>query len=196
MSALKLESFAHDVEIRKGISKFESFDALRETAYAEGVKSGAEAASRAFEDEKSRTLSPILEALNDMAFSQIEARHATMMSMRPMLEELVATILPHAARLGFGPEVAALVSRAYEKSPASKIVVSVAPDAVAGVLALLSPNQADVTVEPDPTLGDLQAKVNWHCGYDLIDIDAAIAGAQAAINTFFTTIENTGTENA
>ena len=85
MSALKLESFAHDVEIRKGISKFESFDALRETAYAEGVKSGAEAASRAFEDEKSRTLSPILEALNDMAFSQIEARHATMMSMRPML---------------------------------------------------------------------------------------------------------------
>ena len=76
MTNLKLESFSHDVEIRKGISKFESFEALRDSAYNDGIKSGAEAASRAFESEKIRTLAPILEALNDMAFSQAEAPDA------------------------------------------------------------------------------------------------------------------------
>jgi len=196
MSVLKLESFSHDVEIRRGISKFESFEALRDSAYSDGVKTGAEAASRAFEDEKIRTLAPILEALNDMAFSQIEACQTMLKSMRPMVEQLVQTVLPESARLGFGAEVSALLCKAYEKAPTSQIIISVAPDAVASIQGLLAPSKADFTVEADPTLDGLQARVNWQGGYDQIDLDAALNDIRTAIDTFFNKIEKTGTDNA
>jgi len=196
MSILKLESFSHDVEIRRGISKFESFEALRDNAYSDGVKSGAEAASRAFEDEKIRTLSPILEALNDMSFSQVEACQTMMKSMRPMVEQLVKTVLPESARLGFGAEVAALLCKAYEKAPTSQITIHVAPDAVPSIQALLAPSKADFSVEPDPALDGLQAQVSWQGGYDQIDLDAALDNVRSAIDTFFSKIEKTGIENA
>lgn len=196
MSVLKLESFSHDVEIRRGISKFESFEALRDSAYSDGVKTGAESASRAFEDEKIRTLAPILEALNDMSFSQVEACQATLKSMRPMVEQLVQTVLPESARLGFGAEVSALLCKAYEKAPASQVTISVAPDAVASIQALLAPSKAAFSVEPDPALDGLQARVNWQGGYDQIDLDAALNDVRTAIDTFFSKIEKTGTNNA
>jgi len=196
MSTLKLESFSHDVEIRRGISKFESFEALRDNAYSDGVKSGAEAASRAFEDEKIRTLAPILEALNDMSFSQVEACQAMLKSMRPMVEQLVQTVLPEATRQGFGAEVAALICKAYEKAPASQIEIHVATDAVASIQTFLAPAKADFLIVPDSTLDGLQARVNWLGGYDQIDLNGALENVNAAIDAFFNTIEKTGTENA
>ncbi len=196
MPALKLESFSHDMEIRRGISKFESFEAMRESAYNEGVKSGAEAATRAFEEEKVRSLAPILEALDDMGFTQVEACRAMLKSMRPMVEQMANTLLPAAARQGFGAEVAALLCKAYEKAPAAQIIISLAPDAVAPIEALLAPSKADYAVEPDPSLGALQARVSWQGGYDQIDLDSALAEVRAAIDTFFNRFERTGTDDA
>jgi flagellar assembly protein FliH len=196
MTVLKLESFSHDVEIRRGISKFESFEALRDSAYSEGVKAGAEATSRAFEDEKIRTLAPILEALNDMGFTQVEACQAMLESMRPMVEQLVETVLPDSARQGLASEVAALLGKAYEKAPTARIVITVNPDAVSSIQSLLAPSKADFTIEPDPALGELQARVNWQGGYDQINLDEALKDVRAAIDTFFTTFERTGTDNA
>ncbi len=196
MTVLKLESFSHDVEIRRGISKFESFEALRENAYSDGVKTGAEAASRAFEDEKIRTLAPILEALNDMAFTQVEACQAMLRSMRPMVEQLVQTVLPESARLGLGAEVAALLCKAYEKAPAARIIISVTPDAVASIQSLLAPSKADFSVEANPALSGLQAQVAWQGGYDQINLDTALDNVRGAIDTFFNTFEKTGTNDA
>ncbi len=196
MTALKLESFSHDVEIRKGISKFESFEALRESAYNEGVKSGAEAASRAFEAEKIRTLAPILEALNDMAFSQVEARQAILASLEPMLMALVNAVLPAAARHGLAEELAALLATAYEKSPRARVVISVAPEAVGAIQAALAPAKADFTVEADPALTPLQARAAWQGGYDELNLDATLDALRAAIEQFFSKTRKTGTDDA
>lgn len=196
MSVLKLESFSHDVEIRRGISKFESFEALRDSAYSDGVKSGADAASRAFESEKIRTLAPILEALNDMSFTQIEACQMMLKSMQPLVEQFVKTVLPESARLGFGTEVAASLCKAFEKAPTAQIIISVAPDAVSSIQSLLAPSKADFSVVGEQALTGLQARVNWQGGYDQIDLEAALKDTHAAIDTFFNNIEKTGTHNA
>ena len=196
MTVLKLESFSHDVEIRKGISKFESFDALRVNAYNDGVKSGAEAATRAFETEKIRTLAPILEALNDITFSQIEAQRAVLKSVQPMLEQLLNAIFPQLASQGFATEVAALVETAYKKAPQAKIIISVTPDAVSSIEAALAPAKADYAIEPDPNLGGLEATVSWQGGYDQINLDATLSEVRTIIHDFFSNLEQTGTQNA
>lgn len=195
MPSLKLESFSHDVEIRKGISKFESFEALRDTAFNDGVKSGADAASRAFEAEKIRTLAPILEALNDLAFSQIEARQAALNSMRPMVDQLLKTLLPDAAQQGLGAEISALLANAYEKSPQTRIVISVAPDAVSSIRSLLASAKADFSIEPDPSLTALQAKVGWQGGFDQVDLDAALTDVRQAVDNFFSSIDKAEVQN-
>ncbi len=195
MPSLKLESFSHDVEIRKGISKFESFEALRDTAFNDGVKSGADAASRAFEAEKIRTLSPILEALNDLAFSQIEARHAALNSMRPMVEQLLKTLLPDAAKQGLGTEISAILAEAYKKSPQARIHISVAPDAVSPIQSMLSPAKADFTIEPDPSLTELQAKIGWQGGFDQIDLEATLSDMREAVDVFFTNVDKAEVQN-
>ncbi len=195
MSFPKLESFSHDVEIRKGISRFESFESLRDTAFNDGVKSGAEAASRAFEAEKIRTLSPILEALNDLSFSQIEARQSALNSMRPMIEKLVESVLPEAARHGLSKEISALLAQAYEKAPQARIVISVAPDALTAMRSALAPAKADFSIEADSGLSELQAKVEWQGGHDRIDLSAALSEVHMAIENFFDRIEKTEAQN-
>ena len=196
MGLFKLESFAHDAEIRKGISKFESFEAMRENAFKDGVKSGAEAATRAYEAEKLRTLAPILEALNDMSFSQIEARQAMLNSLRPMIAKLVEAVLPQSAHHGLAAGISELVARACEKSPESRIVIFVAPDAVSAIQALLAPSKADFSVEPEPEFDGLQARIEWQGGYDQIDLDAALNEIRTAVDGFFSTTQKTGVQNA
>jgi len=196
MAVLKLESFSHDVEIRKGISQFESFEALRQNAYNDGVKNGAEAATRAFEAEKLRTLGPILEALNDMAFSQIEARHVLLTSLKPMIESLVSAVLPHCARQGLASEIEAIITAACEKSPQSRIIIQVAPDAVAAISAMLAPAKADFIVKGDEALDALRAKISWQGGYDALNLDAALSDMRAVVDDFFSPAQMTGTNNA
>ena len=196
MTALKLESFSHDLEIRKGISEFESFEVLRQNAYNEGVKNGADAATRAFEAEKLRTLSPILEALNDMAFSQVEARHALLASLHPMMRGLVSAVLPECARLGLSREIEAIVASACEKSPDSQLIIRVPTDAVSALTELLAKTKADLRVEGDATLDALHVNIAWQGGFDTLNIDAALADIRAAVDDFFSQAQLTGTQNA
>ncbi|MCF6273327.1 MAG: hypothetical protein L3J37_09100 [Rhodobacteraceae bacterium] len=196
MTVIKLESFSHDVDIRKGISKFKSFDALRENAFKDGVKSGAEAATRAFETEKLRTLSPILEALNDMAFSQVEARQAILTSLRPLIKQMVEAVLPQCAAQGLAEEISAVVYLACEKAPKSRIVIQVASDAVSAIQEQLASTKADFIVVPGPTLDPLHAKVTWQGGFDDINLASVMAELHRAIDDFFSTSLKTGNQNA
>jgi len=196
MGVLKLESFAHDSEIQKGISRFDSFEALRDHAFNEGVKSGADAATRAFEAEKLRTLSPILEALNDMAFSQQEARQALLNSLHPLFKELVKAVLPDCASRGLASEIAAAIYKACEKSPLSQIQVHVAPDAVSAIEKSLSTSQADVQFLPDAALGTLEARISWQGGFDEISLSAALTEIEDVVESFFESSQNIGALNA
>lgn len=196
MGILKLESFSHDVEINKGIAKFDSFDSLRQQSYKDGVKSGADAATQAFEAEKLRTLSPILEALNDLAFTQSEARQALLGSLQPMINALVTSVLPQCAAEGLAAEISGVVFAACAKSPHSQIIINVTPDAVPAIQKLLAPAKADFTVEADPSLDALQVNIAWENGYDEIDLSAALETIQDTVTAFFTSLEKTGTDNA
>lgn len=190
MCALRLECFTNDaLESSKTISLFEGFESEKDIAFSKGVRSGAEAASKAFEAEKIRSLAPILEALNDIGFSQVEARHAAINSLKPLIFAILQTSLPASAAAGFGTEVADRVMSIIEKLPEAKINVYVPEGAVASIQKMLSPAKANIQVHSDPDLGLLSARVDWGSGFEQLDIDAVIQSIQTAIHTFFTPIE-------
>lgn len=186
MCALKLEVFTNDaLEPSKTISLFEGFESEKDIAFSKGVKSGAEAASKAFETEKIRSLAPILEALNDIGFSQVEARHAAITSLRPLITAILETSLPASAAAGFATEVVDRVMTLIEKLPEAKINVYVPPDAVDAIEKMLSPANANVFVHGDPDLGPLAANINWGSGFEQLDISAIIQTIDRVVQTFF-----------
>ncbi len=190
MCALRLECFTNDAPVSsKRISLFEGFESEKDIAYSKGVKSGAEATSKAFEAEKIRSLAPILEALNDIGFSQVEARHAAINSLKPLIFAILETTLPASAAAGFTTEVAERVMSIIEKLPEAKINVFVPDGAVESIQKMLSPCQANIHVQTDPELGPLAARVDWGTGFEQLDIGAVIQSVDAAVHAFFTPTE-------
>lgn len=199
MCALRLECFTNEaLESSKTISLFEGFESEKDIAFSKGVKSGAEAASKAFETEKIRSLAPILEALNDIGFSQVEARHAAITSLRPLVTALLETALPASAAAGFATEVVDRVMTLIEKLPEAKINVFVPEDAVESIQKMLSPANANVCVHGDPDLGPLAARINWGSGFEQLDISAVIQTIEQIVQAFFTPAEipKTGAKHA
>lgn len=188
MGALKLECFTNSsVDTTRGSPLLQDFDSARAQAFADGIKSGADATSKAFEAEKLRLLTPILESLNDIGFSQIEAGNAILHSLRPLIDTMIGAILPHAAKQGFADEVAALVHQAAEKSVQGCITVSVPPDAVEAISAMLASTTTSHQVVADAALPDLSAIVTWGTGFDRIDLIDVQQQIQSAVDEFYTT---------
>ncbi len=186
MGALKLECFTNDsTPISAGAPVLQDFDAIRKQAFEEGVRSGASAASAAFEAQKLRTLAPILEGLNDLAFAQGEARHAMLQSIRPLIEAMIATILPRAAKAGLAAEVSALVKDAASKISDTHVVITVAQSALDAVQKSLGECEATFTLSGDPDMDELSARVAWDSGLDRIDLSGAISRINDAVTQFY-----------
>lgn len=198
MGALKLECFTNDsTSTPSGSPLLEDFDSARAQAFADGVKSGADATSNAFEAEKLRLLSPILESLNDIGFSRVEAGNAILQSLRPLIDIMINTILPRAAEQGFAAEIASLVHKAAEKSVQSCITVSVPPDAVEAISTMLAKAKTNHKVVADTAMTELSAKVAWGAGFDRIDLAGAQQQLKAAVDDFYTICDpltKTGTD--
>ncbi|MBL4807486.1 MAG: hypothetical protein JKY31_09365 [Rhodobacteraceae bacterium] len=186
MCALRLECFTDDTpQSSKTISLFEGFESEKDIAFSRGVKSGAEAASKAFEAEKIRSLYPILEALNDAGFSQTAARQAALESLQPLLRVMIDTVLPASASAGFTSEVVARVLTAVERQPDANITVTVPSDSVASIEQMLSPAQANCQVVGDPSMSALEARVKWDSGFDSLNLIAVIDDVDAVTREFF-----------
>ncbi len=188
MCALRLECFTNDNPVSsKSISLFEGFESEKDIAFSKGVKTGAEAASKAFEGEKIRSLAPILEALNDIGFSQAEARQAAINSLAPLISAMIETALPACAAAGFNTEVVRRVMEMVQKLPVEKIKVLVPIDAVDSITKMLTPAKANCEVIADDSLTPLEARIEWAAGFEQLDISTVLATITSAVQEFFET---------
>lgn len=189
MAVLRLETFiplppaAED----EGLVGPEEIAATREAAYAEGVKAGAAAATAAFDAEKARLLSPILEALQDTILTRAEARSGALNGLRPLIETLSGTVLPPLAFSGLIAELRDLLASAAEEAPDDVLTLRLAPENVESIAQALVSAPAELSITADPALGPLEARVSWAGGFDAIDLGQVLNAAQALCARFFTT---------
>lgn len=187
MGALRLETFIPLPPAAEdgGVVGPEAVAAVRDAAYAEGVKAGAAAASAAFEAEKTRLLAPILETLQDAILTRAEARAGALVSLRPLLDMLASTILPPLAHRALIAEMTDTLANAAQQSPDDQLILRLAPENIDGIAAVLSKLPSGALVTPDPTLGPLEAQVVWAGGFDAIDLSQTLNAAQAICARFF-----------
>ncbi|MEX0969311.1 MAG: hypothetical protein WD046_02565 [Paracoccaceae bacterium] len=187
MSALKLETFRpHALEVEDdGFLSPVAAQSLRETAYAEGVKAGAASASAAFEAEKTRLLGPIREALQQAERSQTEAHMAALSSLRPLLDTLIATILPPLAYEGLIAELRMVLLAAATRAPNASFVLQLAPENTAAIGAVLHDTPTNFRITAAPELGPLEAQLHWEDGFEAIDLRQVLNEAHATCARFF-----------
>lgn len=162
----------------------------RLAAYEQGYRAGWDDAVAAQDDEIGRLRSDLGRNLAEMALSYRDARRHVLAAIEPLLEEMVARVLPAAARHSLGAIILDELRPAAGQLAAGPVAVRTAPanrDLVERLLAEAMPAGADVplTVTADDTLDEGQALLKTGSRETSIDLARTVAAIETAVRAFF-----------
>jgi flagellar biosynthesis/type III secretory pathway protein FliH len=130
----------------------------------------------------------ISRCLQDAAFTHFEARRAILNALQPVLDRMVATVLPAMASQALADIVAAHVMALAAEQAGEAVCVACAPDrldAVAEVLAQQRALPVQVRTVADPALGPHEVRFKSVAGEAALDLDAAIASIAEGVTAFY-----------
>ncbi len=154
-----------------GCFKSEILEKERNASYAKGFKDGVSVTKDAVEIETNRLLSKINEDLSDIGFTNEQASSAVMKSLNPLITSIVSQIAPSVLHETLVERVQETIVDIAQDQTASKVEIA-APQALQESLASLIQTQGfDVTLCEDNALGDLEVRLNWNGGHDLLDME-------------------------
>lgn len=188
MPPLRLEVFETDTQSATDpiVTDQEALEEARLAAYEQGYGAGWEDASSAQSDDQARMRADLAHNLQGLGFTFHEARVHVLRAMEPLLTDMVARVLPQAARAALAPLIVEtllpLAAAAAEApvllvfNPAAREAIEAVVDQHAGLPMLLS---------EEPTLGEGQVYLRLGEVETRIDLDAAIGQIAAATRDFF-----------
>ncbi|MEZ5910855.1 MAG: flagellar biosynthesis protein [Paracoccaceae bacterium] len=190
---LSLEVFESDpAEQPTIVMEAAALEEVKLAAYETGYAAGWEDAARSRADDAEKLATELSRSLQAQSFSYNEARVAILRAVEPLLSDLAAKVLPMMARETLSAHVLETVLPLAREAADQPLHVLVHPDAEAAVAGLLNTDQGMAfAIETDTTLAPGQAVVRIGGAETRIDLDAVVAGIQAAIAAFF---EGTKTE--
>jgi hypothetical protein len=124
--------------------------------------------------------------LKSLGFTFQEARGHVLESLRPLLQEMVARLLPEIARDTIAPialQVLMPLAHAAADAPMELVIHPSARTAIAHLLA--SADNLPLILIDEPSLGEGQAFLRLAGSETQIDLDGAIADISAAIRNFY-----------
>jgi len=158
-------------------------------AYEQGCAAGRESATATLADESQQNRERLAQSLAALHLTHDQARRQILLSMEPLLNEMIAKLLPTIAKASLaGIIVDELMSLAGSLAD-PPMWVACAPSVCPEVEALLT-GQA-VRVVPDPSLPEDQARLGSTQSELRIDLGDAIATIGQAVSDFFDTARAT-----
>ena len=124
-----LESFeAADRDDSRPISMSElSLEEEKLEAFERGYKAGWDDAAKAQAEDKTRVTSDFANNLKDMAFTYHEAYGHLARALKPVLEQIVETVLPDIARKSLAPQIAELLNELAGEAGRREVEIVVSP---------------------------------------------------------------------
>lgn len=157
-------------------------------SYEQGYQAGWDDALGAQNDDITRLRTELGRNLAEMALSYRDARRHILSSLEPLLDEMVAKVLPTIAHQALGPMILEELRPTTERLAASPVIVRTAPANLAVVEDLLSHKiELPFEVVAEPTLGPGQAYLKTASGEVQIDLDGVVEAIGAAVKSYFQT---------
>jgi flagellar biosynthesis/type III secretory pathway protein FliH len=163
-----------------------AFEEAKLSAYDQGYRAGWEDAVSAQKSDQEQISAELARNLKSLGFTFADARQHVLAAMEPLLQDIVARLLPALAREALAPTVLHSLRPLAERASDSPVEIMINPAARAAVEAVLAlSNGPPARLVEEPSLGEGQAFLRLGQSETRIDLDGAIAEIASAIANFF-----------
>lgn len=154
-------------------------------AFEKGYRAGWDDAVKAQSDDRSRISSAFGQHLQDLSFSYHEAYSQVMNAVTPLLDEMVASLLPQIARETLGHHIVEQLQVMSREIGAMEVVIAVNPKRVDAITPLLDRDVGfPILIAPDDTLAEEQADIRFGQTERQIDLSDLITSVAEAVEGF------------
>ncbi len=163
-----------------------AFEEAKLTAYDKGYRAGWEDAVQAQSDGQDAISAELARNLKTLGFTFQEARGHVLQSLRPLLHEMVARLLPEIARDTIAPIALQVLLPLADAAADAPMELVIHPSTRAAITHLLaSADNLPLILIDEPSLGEGQAFLRLGGSETQIDLDGAITDISAAIRNFY-----------
>ncbi len=186
-SRLHLESFETEAEqAARVVMTVEEAEEARLAAFEQGYSAGWEDCATTREAEDARLRSAVGQSVQQMSFTYHEARHHLLESLHPLVEAMMAKVLPVAARAALPQIVADQAQEIARGMTDIPLTVTANPSCIPAINDLMSDRAGlPLNFNADPDLTEGQAYLKFSDGETRIDLDEVIAKISSAIDSYF-----------
>lgn len=155
----------------------------RDPAFDAGYEAGYQDASAKTEQEQTALRHSFVAALEDLHFTQTEARTHVLSALQPLLRQLVEQTVPQILSDGFSAHLIGVLSAAAEEAVQGPLTLLVPPAQIAAAEAALTGLPDDLfTLKPDAALEpDTALIIGWD-SETLLDLSALTTALQTALS--------------
>lgn len=154
-------------------------------AFEEGYRAGWDDSVKAQADDSSNLSSTFAQHLGDLSFTYQEAYTAIMGAIGPLLDEMIAKLLPEIARQSLGGHITEQLAALAHEIGRRDVVIAVAPGRRDAVAPLIEGDFAfPVAIVEDDTLGADQADIRFGETERQIDLADMLTAFTAMVEGF------------
>jgi len=184
---LRLESF-ETASQAKQVSELDpiALEEARLAAFEKGYAAGWDDALEAQDKEAARQLSELRQNLQRLSFTYHEARQHILDSLKPLLADMAAKVLPAMARESLPHMVAEQLMPSAESMSAIPITITAHPETLPTIRPFIEADTAlPLAFTADPSLGSAEVWLRFADGETRIDLDRVIEMITKAITAYF-----------
>ena len=168
----------------------DALEDMRLASFDAGYQAGWEDAVTAHAQESERTASAVAQNLQDLSFTCHEAFLKLTAASRPMMAQVVETLLPQIARRALGAHLVEQIAQLAADHAGGTFEIVVSPDQRDEIDALLKGAvQVPFTVGTDRLLTPGQGYLGVGGQEREIDLDAVVSAMGAAFDAFYDDIQ-------
>lgn len=161
----------------------EGLEDQRLEAFEQGYQAGWEDAIKAQSDERNHISAELARSLQDLSFTYHEALAAFTSAMRPMLEQLVTSVLPQMAHASLGANVAEQLNELTRAHGGQEVLIRISPtdcNAVSTLLAEQISFPFELVSDPQLAAGQVEMRVGTvERQLDMAEVLQGVADATA-----------------
>jgi flagellar assembly protein FliH len=164
----------------------DSLEDQKLASFENGYKAGWDDAVKAQADESSRISSDFAQNLGELSFTYHEAYSHMIKELKPLLSQVVSSILPEIARKSLGAQISEQLVDMAAGLAGQDIEVVVSPHNAEALRSMLENDLSfPVKIVEEESLGEGQAYLRFGQSERQIDNQEVLSGIATAVDAFF-----------
>lgn len=162
-------------------------------AFERGYKAGWDDATKAQVDDRNHVTRDFANNLQELSFTYHEAYGHLARALKPVMRQIVETVLPGVARQSLVPRIAEELSGLAARAGQQEVEIVAAPANTPLLREMLQKDVGfPVRLVEEPSLSEGQAFLRFGESERQIDHDEVLAGIGQAVEAFFHELDHTG----